>query len=215
MSVMGAPLSAAISTSALRRSDADSSRFYGVDFVLPRGWCPSIVQPGRDIRPCSLTRSLTYCPMRFGLTRTTGGWTRPRGLAPFCGRPHAGSWSVRLSLSLTRQRGPDAFDVGRMVHVDVNAVLDWGTAGAGAARLARRWGSSRLIDLSESVLSALLADADLARASANASTAQATSVRTMRARRRDFALTMLGARLGTVPQSETRNLSTQNPSLLP
>ena len=44
-----------------------------------------------------------------------------------------------------------------------NAVMDWGTAGAGAAMLARRWGSPRLIDLSEAVLTKLLADDDLRR----------------------------------------------------
>ena len=54
-----------------------------------------------------------------------------------------------------------AFDGGRMDPVDVNAVMDWGTAGAGAAMLARRWGSPRLIDLSESVLTKLLDDSDL------------------------------------------------------
>lgn len=54
-----------------------------------------------------------------------------------------------------------AFDGGRMEQVDVDAVMDWGTAGAGAAMLARRWGSPRLIDLSEAVLSRLLDDEDL------------------------------------------------------
>ncbi|MGY1669765.1 hypothetical protein [Geodermatophilus sp. SYSU D00710] len=54
-----------------------------------------------------------------------------------------------------------AFDGGRMDPVDVNAVMDWGTAGAGAAMLARRWGSPRLIDLSEAVLTKLLGDSDL------------------------------------------------------
>ena len=54
-----------------------------------------------------------------------------------------------------------AFDGGRMDPVDVNAVMDWGTAGAGAAMLAKRWGSPRLIDLSETVLNKLLADSDL------------------------------------------------------
>jgi hypothetical protein len=39
--------------------------------------------------------------------------------------------------------------------------MDWGTAGAGAAMLAKRWGSPRLIDLSEAVLTNLLADTDL------------------------------------------------------
>jgi hypothetical protein len=54
-----------------------------------------------------------------------------------------------------------AFDGGRMDRVDVNAVMDWGTAGAGAAMLAKRWGSPRLIDLSEAVLTRLLGDTDL------------------------------------------------------
>jgi len=54
-----------------------------------------------------------------------------------------------------------AFDGGRMDPVDVNSVMDWGTAGAGAAMLAKRWGSPRLIDLSEEVLTKLLADSDL------------------------------------------------------
>ena len=54
-----------------------------------------------------------------------------------------------------------AFDGGRMDPVDVNAVMDWGTAGAGAAMLAKRWGSPRLIDLSEAVLTKLLGDEDL------------------------------------------------------
>lgn len=54
-----------------------------------------------------------------------------------------------------------AFDGGRMDEVDVNTVMDWGTAGAGAAMLAKRWGSPRLIDLSEAVLTKLLADSDL------------------------------------------------------
>ncbi len=54
-----------------------------------------------------------------------------------------------------------AFDGGRMDPVDVNDVMNWGTAGAGAAMLAKRWGSPRLIDLSEEVLTKLLADSDL------------------------------------------------------
>jgi hypothetical protein len=54
-----------------------------------------------------------------------------------------------------------AFDGGRMDPVDVNTVMDWGTAGAGAVMLAKRWGSPRLIDLSEEVLTKLLADSDL------------------------------------------------------
>ena len=54
-----------------------------------------------------------------------------------------------------------AFDGGRMEAVDVNAVMDWGTAGAGATMLAKRWGSPRLVDLSEEVLRKLLANTDL------------------------------------------------------
>lgn len=54
-----------------------------------------------------------------------------------------------------------AFDGGRMDPIDVNAVMDWGTAGAGAAMLAKRWGSPRLIDLSDTVLNKLLADSGL------------------------------------------------------
>lgn len=54
-----------------------------------------------------------------------------------------------------------AFDGGRMDPVDVDAIMGWGTRGAGAAMLAKRWGSPRLVDLSEAVLNKLLADADL------------------------------------------------------
>ena len=54
-----------------------------------------------------------------------------------------------------------AFDGGAMDEVDVNAVMNWGTAGAGAAMLAKRWASPRLIDLSEDVLTKLLGDDDL------------------------------------------------------
>lgn len=54
-----------------------------------------------------------------------------------------------------------AFDGGRMDPVDVNAVMDFGTTGAGAAMLAKRWGSPRLIDLSEAVLTKLLGNSDL------------------------------------------------------
>lgn len=50
------------------------------------------------------------------------------------------------------------FDGGRMDAVDARAVMDWGTAGTGAAMLAKRWGSPRLIDLSEGVLSKLLGE---------------------------------------------------------
>lgn len=54
-----------------------------------------------------------------------------------------------------------AFDGGAMDEVDVNTVMNWGTAGAGAAMLAKRWASPRLIDLSEDVLTKLLGDDDL------------------------------------------------------
>lgn len=54
-----------------------------------------------------------------------------------------------------------AFDGSRMDPVDVNEVMDWATAGAGAAMLAKRWGSQTLIDLSETVLTKLLADDEL------------------------------------------------------
>lgn len=53
------------------------------------------------------------------------------------------------------------FDSGRMDPVNVNEVMNWGTAGVGAAMIARRWGSPKLVDLSESVLERLLADAGL------------------------------------------------------
>jgi len=54
-----------------------------------------------------------------------------------------------------------AFDGGEMQQVDANTVMNWGTAGAGAAMLAKRWASPRLIDLSEEVLTRLLGDEDL------------------------------------------------------
>lgn len=50
---------------------------------------------------------------------------------------------------------------GSMDPVDVNAVMDWGTSRVGAAMLAKRWGSDKLIDLSESVLEKLLANDEL------------------------------------------------------
>lgn len=50
---------------------------------------------------------------------------------------------------------------GSMDPVDVNAVMDWGTSRVGAAMLAKRWGSDRLIDLSERVLQKLLGQEDL------------------------------------------------------
>ena len=54
-----------------------------------------------------------------------------------------------------------AFDGGAMDEVDVSTVMNWGTAGAGAAMLAKRWASPRLIDLSEDVLTKLLGDEEL------------------------------------------------------
>lgn len=54
-----------------------------------------------------------------------------------------------------------AFDGGRMDSIDANEVMTWGTKGVGAAMLAKRWGSPRLIDLSEETLTKLLADSDL------------------------------------------------------
>lgn len=54
-----------------------------------------------------------------------------------------------------------AYQGGRMDPVDAEEVMDWGTAGAGATMLAKRWGSPRLIDLSEDVLRKLLDSSDL------------------------------------------------------
>jgi hypothetical protein len=48
------------------------------------------------------------------------------------------------------------FDGGRMETVDARSVMDWGTSGAGAAMLTKRWSNPRLIDLSEGVLNKLL-----------------------------------------------------------
>jgi hypothetical protein len=50
------------------------------------------------------------------------------------------------------------FDGGRMDPVDVEHIMDWGTIGIGATMLARRWGSARLINLTEDVLTRLLGD---------------------------------------------------------
>lgn len=50
---------------------------------------------------------------------------------------------------------------GSMDPVDVNAVMDWGTSRVGAAMLAKRWGSDKLIDLSENVLKKLLGQEEL------------------------------------------------------
>lgn len=54
-----------------------------------------------------------------------------------------------------------AFDGGRMDPVDTDAVMTWATVGTGAAMLAKRWGSARLIDLSDAVLTRLLTSAGL------------------------------------------------------
>ncbi len=54
-----------------------------------------------------------------------------------------------------------SFDSGRMDPVSVEDIMNWGTIGTGGAMLARRWGSAKLIDLSESVLEKLLSDGDL------------------------------------------------------
>jgi hypothetical protein len=48
-----------------------------------------------------------------------------------------------------------------MDPVDVNAVMDWGTSRVGAAMLAKRWGSDKLIDLSEGILKKLLGEEEL------------------------------------------------------
>jgi hypothetical protein len=50
---------------------------------------------------------------------------------------------------------------GSMDPVDVNAVMDWGTSRVGAAMLAKRWGSDKLIDLSEGILKKLLGEEEL------------------------------------------------------
>jgi hypothetical protein len=50
---------------------------------------------------------------------------------------------------------------GSMDPVDVNAVMDWGTSRVGAAMLAKRWGSDKLIDLSEGILMKLLGEEEL------------------------------------------------------
>lgn len=48
------------------------------------------------------------------------------------------------------------FTGGAMTELDANAVLDWATAGVGAAALARRWNSPLLVNVNEHTLSAVL-----------------------------------------------------------
>ncbi|MFL4473163.1 hypothetical protein ACIPVK_04115 [Paeniglutamicibacter sp. MACA_103] len=49
------------------------------------------------------------------------------------------------------------FTGGAMTQLDATAVLDWASAGVGAAALARRWNSPLLVDVNEHTLSAVLA----------------------------------------------------------
>lgn len=48
------------------------------------------------------------------------------------------------------------FTGGAMTQLDANAVLDWATAGVGAAALARRWNSPLLVNVNEHTLGAVL-----------------------------------------------------------
>jgi len=50
---------------------------------------------------------------------------------------------------------------GAMTKIDAEAVLDWATAGIGAAALARRWNSPLLVNVNEHTLSAVLDHPDL------------------------------------------------------
>lgn len=50
---------------------------------------------------------------------------------------------------------------GAMTQLDADAVLDWATAGVGAAALARRWNSPLLVDVNERTLAAILDRPDL------------------------------------------------------
>lgn len=54
-----------------------------------------------------------------------------------------------------------------MTQLDAKAVLDWATAGVGAAALARRWNSPLLVDVNEHTLSAVLEQPTLLEALAN------------------------------------------------
>lgn len=53
------------------------------------------------------------------------------------------------------------FTGGAMTQLDASAVLDWATAGIGAAALARRWNSPLLVNVNEHTLADVLADDDL------------------------------------------------------
>lgn len=53
------------------------------------------------------------------------------------------------------------FTGGAMTQLDASAVLDWATAGVGAAALARRWISPLLVDVNERTLAAVLDRPDL------------------------------------------------------
>ena len=59
------------------------------------------------------------------------------------------------------------FTGGAMTQLDATAVLDWASAGVGAAALARRWNSPLLVDVNEHTLSAVLARPDLMEALEN------------------------------------------------
>jgi len=49
-----------------------------------------------------------------------------------------------------------AFSGGSMLKLDVDAVLDWATAGIGATALAQRWNSPLLVNVNEHTLAAVL-----------------------------------------------------------
>jgi len=59
------------------------------------------------------------------------------------------------------------FTGGAMTPLDATAVLDWASAGVGAAALARRWNSPLLVDVNERTLSAVLAQPALMEALEN------------------------------------------------
>lgn len=59
------------------------------------------------------------------------------------------------------------FTGGAMTRLDATAVLDWASAGVGAAALARRWNSPLLVDVNEHTLSAVLAQPALMEALEN------------------------------------------------
>ena len=59
------------------------------------------------------------------------------------------------------------FTGGAMTQLDATAVLDWASAGVGAAALARRWNSPLLVDVNEHTLAAVLAQPALMEALEN------------------------------------------------